>query len=127
MHTHTTARDYQSRAGIIEERAKDANEHNARELYLAALNTSEMYKAAVEPTVAALRRHARRGEYSEEGALVAWRNAADRLAHIYCRIYAGQDVVPGAVFSPADRCSVAVQLAHSERETVFFGLASKEG
>ena len=120
------ASKYEAKAAVIRKRAKDANEHEARELYLASLNTSELYKGVVEPTINTLKRHAKRGEYSDAGAVVAWRNATDNLARIYCRIYAGRDVKPCDVFSVADRCAVAVMLADSEKETVFFDLSDRK-
>jgi len=112
------ARRYEEKAAQIRMRAAGANEHNARELYLAALNTSEMYDAHVLPTVRALSRHMRRGNYSDSSAVVMWRYAVDNLARAYCRIYCGAGVKIGDVFSVADRCAVAVMLADSERETV---------
>jgi hypothetical protein len=111
-------RRYEEKAAQIRARAKEANEHEANELYLAALNTSEMYNAHVLPTVKALSRHMRRGNYSEAGAVVMWRYAVDNLARAYCRIYCGAGVKIGDVFSVADRCAVAAMLADSERETV---------
>jgi len=111
-------RSYEEKAAQIRERAKEANEHNANELYLAALNTSEMYDAHVLPTVKALARHMRRGNYSDAGAVVMWRYAVDNLARAYCRIYCGAGVKIVDVFSVADRCAVAVMLADNERETV---------
>lgn len=112
------ARRYEEKAAQIRMRAAGANEHNARELYLAALNTSEMYHAHVLPTVKTLLRHMRRGNYSDAGAVVMWRYAVDSLAQAYCRIYCGEGVKIGDVFSVADRCAVAVMLADGERETV---------
>ena len=111
-------RRYEEKAAQIRSRAKEANEHEANELYLAALNTSEMYDAHVRQTVKALSRHMRRGNYSEAGAVVMWRYAVDNLARAYCRIYCGEGVKIGDVFSVADRCAVAVMLADSKRETV---------
>lgn len=116
-------RSYEEKAAQIRTRAKEANEHEANELYLSALNTREMYDAHVLPTVKALSRHMKRGNYSEAGAVVGWRYAVDNLARAYCRIYCGAGVKIGDVFSVADRCAVAVMLADSERETV----ASKAG
>jgi hypothetical protein len=113
---------YEERAAIIRERAKDANEHNARELELCALNTHEMYFAVIDPTIKSLRRHVRRGKYSEAAALVAWKNAADRAARLYMSIYGGKGQRVGDVFSVADRSAVAVDLCETEAENVFFGL-----
>ena len=124
--TGAGASRYEAKAAAIRERAKEANEHEARELYIVSINTSEIYKSVVEPTINSLKRHAKRGKYSDAGAVVAWRNAADNLARVYCRIYAGRDVKPCDVFSVADRCAVAVMLSDSERETVFLGLSDRK-
>lgn len=113
---------YEERAAIIRDRAKEANEHNARELELCAQNTREIYFAVITPTIASLRRHAKRGKYSEAAALVAWKNAADKAARLYMGIYGGKGQRVGDVFSVADRCAVAVTLCESEAENVFFGL-----
>jgi hypothetical protein len=113
---------HEERAVIIRERAKEANEHNARELELCAQNTSEIYFAVITPTIASLRRHAKRGKYSEAAALVAWKNAADNAARLYMSIYCGKGERVGDVFSVADRCAVAVTLCETEAENVFFGL-----
>ena len=113
---------YEERAAIIRERAKAAKEHNARELELCAMNTSEIYFAAIDPTIHSLRRHAGSGKYSEAAALVAWKNAADKAARLYMSIYGGKGQRVGDVFSVADRCAVAVTLAETEAENVFFGL-----
>ena len=110
------------RAAIIRERAKEANEHNARELELCTLNTSEIYFAVITPTIDSLRRHAKRGKYSEAAALVAWKNAADKAARLYMSIYGGKGQLVGDVFSVADRCAVAVTLCETEAENVFLGL-----
>lgn len=118
MSKHT----YEERAAIIRERAKEANEHNARELELCAMNTSEIYFAVITPTIDSLRRHARRGKFSEAAALVAWKTAADKAARLYMSIYGGKGQLVGDVFSVADRCAVAVTLCETEAEAVFFGL-----
>lgn len=120
-------RRYVEKAAIIKERAQGANEHEARELYLASLNTSEMYHSHVWPVIKGLARHMSRGEYSEAGAVVAWSNAAELLARAYCRIYCGAGVRVADVFCVADRCAVAVMLADSERENVEFEAKAKVG
>jgi hypothetical protein len=124
--TAARVRRYEEKAAQIRTRAKEANEHEANELYLAALNTSEMYNAHVWPTIKALSRHMRRGNYSEAGAVVMWRYAVDNLARAYCRIYCGAGVKIGDVFSVSDRCAVAVMLADSELETVASEAAEAE-
>ena len=116
---HMSKQTHEERAAIVRERANFANEQNARELELCAMNTSEIYFAVIEPTINSLRRHAKRGKYSEAAALVAWKNVADKAARLYMSIY-GQRV--GDVFSVADRCAVAVTLCETEAENVFFGL-----
>lgn len=109
----------------IAEKAKDANMDEARELHLYALNTSEPYHALVEPTNAALARHAKRGRYDMERAVVAWKRVADEMAKRYAREYAGRDEW-NTVFSVADRCAVAISLEESERENVFWKANNKE-
>ena len=103
------------RAAIIRERAKQANEHHARELSLYALHTSVVYNAVIIPTINSLRRHVKRGNYSKDAALVAWQHAANKAARLYISDY-------GGAFSVADRCAAAVALCEAEAECVFFGL-----
>ena len=85
--TTTRAARYQERAAQITTRAAEANEHNARELYLTAVNTREIYDRVIVPTTKALVRHIRRGDYTKDGAIIAWRNAADAAARMYCAIH----------------------------------------
>ena len=104
-----------ARAAYIRERAKQANEHDARELYLYALNTSGVYFGVIDPTINSLRRHVKRGNYSKDAALVAWQHAANKAAKLYISDY-------GGAFGVADRCAAAVALCEAETECVFFGL-----
>lgn len=113
---------YTERAAIIRERAKEANEHNARELELCAQNTSDIYFAVIDPTIASLRRHAKRGKYSEAAALVAGSAQPTTPPRLYMSIYGGKGQRVGDVFSVADRCAVAVTLCEAEAENVFAGL-----
>lgn len=106
---------HEERAAYIRERAKQANEHNARELYFYALNTSGVYFGVIVPTINSLRRHVKRGNYSEAAALVAWQHVADKAAKLYISDYGGAFIV-------ADRCAAAVALCEAETECVFFGL-----
>ena len=99
------------RAASIRERAKQANKHNARELYLYALNTSVVYNAVIIPTINSLRRHVKRGDYSEAAALIAWQHVADKAARLYISDY-------GGAFSVADRCAAAVALCEAESEDI---------
>ena len=125
--TTTRAARYQERAAQITTRAAEANEHNARELYLAAVNTREIYDRVIVPTTTALVRHIRRGDYTKDGAIIAWRNAADAAARMYCAIYCGTGVRVDSVFGVADRCACALELVGQEREAAEFEAARAEG
>lgn len=114
---------YAERAAAIRERAKYANEHNARRLYLNAQNTREIYFEVIMRTICKLRHRVRDGKYSGDIALIAWKEAADNAAQLYvCFGYGGKGQRMRDIFSVADRCAVAVALAKSEAEHVFFGL-----
>ena len=108
----------------MKEKARDANEHQARELYLYALNTAEPYHALVEPTIAALKRHAKRGGYDTGRAVVAWKRVADEMAKRYAREYSHYRDW-NCIFTVADRCAVALRLEDGERENVFYGINRK--
>lgn len=94
-----------ARAAYIRGRAKQANEHAARELYFYALNTS----GVIDPTINSLRRHVKRGNYSKDAALVAWQHAANKAAKLYISDY-------GGAFGAADRCAAAVALCEKAQE-----------
>ena len=114
---------YAERAAAIRERAKDANKHKARKLYLNAQNTNEIYFEVIKRTICKLRRRLCDGKYSGDIALIAWKEAADGAAQLYvCFGYGGKGQRMQDVFSVADRCAVAVALAKSEAKHVFFGL-----
>ena len=110
----------------IRTRAKNAGEHEARELYLFSLNTAEPYHKMVEPTISSLRRHAKRGDYDSDFALLSWKRVADYMAKEYCRMYCGKDQPWFSVFTIEDRCRCAVDLEDSEKETVFYELKEEK-
>ena len=110
----------------IRTRAKDANEYEARELYLYSLNTAEPYHKMVEPTISSLRRHAKRGDYDSDSALLLWKRVADYMAKEYCRMYCGKDQRWFVVFTVEDRCRCAVDLENGEKENVFYKLSKEK-
>lgn len=99
----------------IRTRAKDAGVE-ARDLYFFSLNTPEPYHKMVE----SLRRHAKRGDYDSDSALLSWKRVADYMAKEYCRMYCGKDQPWFSVFTIEDRCRCAVDLENSEKENVFY-------
>lgn len=83
--------------------------HEARELHLYIDNTSEIYFSLVVPTRKTMQRYFRRGDYSTERALVQWRRAVDRAAHIYAKTY-DREGNWNKIFSVEDRKCVAAML-----------------
>ena len=109
----------------IARKAKDANEHEAHELYLYAINTAELYHRLVDPTTKSLARHAKRGNYDMKRAVVAWKRVADETAKLYAKDFAHESDW-NRIFSVADRCAAAIHLEDAERENVFWKVQHKE-
>ena len=109
----------------IAEKAKDANEHEAYELYLYAINTAEPYHRLVDPTTKSLARHAKRGKYDKKRAVVAWKRVVDETAKLYAKDFAHESDW-NRTFSVADRCVVALLREDAERENVFWKVQHKE-
>lgn len=100
----------------------DSMMHEQRDLILCMTNTAEFYHAHVEPTIAALRRHAKRGDYDIREAVKAWRRVADAGAKWYVKTWCSADTIWFRFFTPEDRDTVAAYLEETERENVYYGL-----
>lgn len=96
--------------------------HEMRDLYLCMMNTAEFYHAHVEPAIAMLRKHAKRGDYDRASAVKAWRRVADAGAKWYVKTWCGADTVWFRFFTVEDRDTIAAYLEDTERENVYWEL-----
>lgn len=80
--------------------------HEARELTLYALNTREPYDRYIVPTAVALAKKAKKGTYSRDLALRAWKRIADAVAKSYAKDY-DDERRWNSIFSVQDRKDAA--------------------
>lgn len=98
-------------------KARQANEHQVRELELYAINDHDTYTAATLPTLRNLANKARRGKYDRALALRAWYHVAEYAAKRYAKEFA----TPSdwhRLFSVADRRAAAATLAEYYHEAL---------
>jgi len=114
-------RNYEMRARAIVDKASEADEGNVRELTLFCMNTRDVYFRFVEPTIHSLEKHAKAGDYTDDAAVVAWKNCADLCAKQYKKSYGDGE----HRFSMADICSAACHLCDQNYENVWYDVENK--
>lgn len=89
--------------------------HNAENLYLYTVNTSEIYHKHTTPIIQNLRKKAKKGVYDSEKAIDIFYSLANIGAQFYNKEFKEEQVY----FSVTDRFTVAVDLENRYREDIF--------
>jgi len=92
----------------------------SEELFLYAVNTSELYHGIVQSIIQNLKKKVRKGMYDKELAIQAWRYAADAAAKMYDKEF-GSGRGSLTMFSKADRTECAKKMRDYYEENVMEG------
>ena len=88
---------------------------DARELFLFAINTGDLYRQSITPAIANLRRKAVKGTYDREKAADLFYYIATAASDMYNREF-------GYRFDVTARWTVAVDMAEYYEDEIFFEL-----
>lgn len=85
----------------------------SRELFLYATNDGNLYRRMIKPIIDGMKRKAQKGIYDREKAVDAWYRVATEASNMYWKDF-------GYKFGVMDRFTVAVDMAESFEEEIFF-------